>query len=68
MAKSLLTVSKLEKLDVDYDGTGDVLYISFGPSIAGSDSRVFDNDVVSSHPSWRICRRVSETTRSRGSG
>ena len=46
MAKSLLTVSKLEKIDVDYDGTGDVLYISFGPPIAGSDSRVLDNDVV----------------------
>ena len=46
MAKSLLTVSKLEKLDVDYDETGDVLYFSFGPPIAASDSRVLDNDVV----------------------
>ena len=46
MAKSLLTVSKLEKLDVDYDETGNVLYISFGPLIPASDSRVLDNDIV----------------------
>jgi len=38
MAKFLLAVSKLEKLDVDYDETGDVLYISFGPPIPASDS------------------------------
>ena len=40
MAKSVLTVSKLERLDVDYDEEADVLYISFGPPswlpIAGS--------------------------------
>ena len=35
MAKFLLAVSKL---DVDYDETGDVLYISFGPPIPASDS------------------------------
>ncbi len=46
MAKSVLAVSKLEKLDVDYDAAGDVLYISFGPPIASSDSRVLENDVV----------------------
>jgi uncharacterized protein YuzE len=46
MAKSLLTVSKLEKLDVDYDETGDVLYVSIGPPISASDSRVLDNDIV----------------------
>jgi uncharacterized protein YuzE len=45
-AKSLLTVSKLEKLDVDYDEIGDVLYISFGPPIPASDSKVLDNDIV----------------------
>ncbi len=46
MAKSTLTVSKLENLDVDYDEAGDVLYISFGPPVAASDSKVLDNDVV----------------------
>jgi uncharacterized protein YuzE len=46
VAKSLLTVSKLEKLDVDYDETGDVLYVSFGPPIPASDSKVLDNDIV----------------------
>jgi len=46
VAKSLLTVSELEKLDVDYDETGDVLYVSFGPPIPASDSRVLDNDIV----------------------
>ncbi len=46
MAKSVLTVSKLEKLDVDYDEEGDVLYISFGPPVAASDSKVLENDLV----------------------
>ncbi len=46
MAKSVLTVSKVEKLDVDYDEEADVLYISFGPPVAASDSRVLENDVV----------------------
>jgi len=46
MVRSRLTVSKLEKLDVDYDETGDVLYISFGPPIPASDSKVLDNDIV----------------------
>jgi hypothetical protein len=31
--KSVLTVSKLEKLDVDYEETGDALYFSVGPAI-----------------------------------
>ena len=44
--QSHLTVSKLAKLDVDYDETGDVLYISFGPPVPASDSRVLDNDIV----------------------
>jgi hypothetical protein len=34
MAKSVLTVSKLEKLDVDYEETGDALYLSVGPAIS----------------------------------
>ncbi len=46
MAKSVLTVSKLEKLDVDYDEAVDVLYISFGPPVAASDSRVLENHLV----------------------
>lgn len=46
MAKSVLTVSRLESLDVDYDEEGDVLYISFGPPIAASDSKILENDLV----------------------
>ncbi len=46
MAKSVLTVSKLEKLDVDYDEDADVLYISFGPPVPASDSEVLENDLV----------------------
>ncbi len=46
MAKSILTVSRLEELDVDYDEARDVLYISFGAPVAASDSRVLDNDLV----------------------
>ncbi len=46
MAKPVLTVSKLEKLDVDYDEEGDVLYISFGPQVPASDSEVLENDLV----------------------
>ncbi len=45
MAKAL-TISKLEKLDVDYDEEADVLYISFGPPEAASESKVLDNDVI----------------------
>src|SRR3989442_12612857 len=44
--QSHLTVSQLAKLDVDYDETGDVLYISFGAPVTASDSRVLDNDIV----------------------
>jgi uncharacterized protein YuzE len=46
MARPLLTVSRLEKLDIDYDEMGDVLYISFGPPMPASDSRVLDNDII----------------------
>ncbi len=46
MAKSVLTVSRVEKLEVDYDEQGDVLYISFGPPVAASDSKVLENDLV----------------------
>lgn len=45
MAKAL-TVSKVEKLDVDYDEEADVLYISFGPPTEASDSRILDNDII----------------------
>ena len=31
---------------MDYDETGDVLYMSLGPPIPASDSRVLDNDIV----------------------
>ncbi len=46
MAKSVLTVSKPERLDADCDKDGDVPYISFWPPVAASDSRVLENDVV----------------------
>ena len=46
MAKSVLTVSKVEKLDVDYDEDADVLYISFGPPVSASDSRTLENDII----------------------
>ncbi len=46
MAKPVLTVSRLERLDVDYDEDADVLYISFGPPVAASDSEVLENDLV----------------------
>ncbi len=45
MAKAL-TISKLEKLDVDYDEGADVLYISFGSPEEASDSKILDNDVI----------------------
>ncbi len=54
MAKSVLTVSKLEKLDVDYDEEADVLYISFGPPVAASDSKILDNDLVVRYNGERI--------------
>jgi uncharacterized protein YuzE len=54
VAKSVLTVSKLEKLDVDYDEEADVLYISFGPPVAASDSKVLGNDLVVRYKGERI--------------
>ncbi len=42
----MVTVSRLERLDVDYDKDADVLYISFGPPMAASASEVLENDVV----------------------
>jgi uncharacterized protein YuzE len=54
VAKSILTVSKLEKLDVDYDEEADVLYISFGPPVSASDSKILDNDLVVRYKGERI--------------
>ncbi len=54
MAKPVLTVSKLDELDVDYDEEADVLYISFGPPVAASDSKVLENDVVVRYKGERI--------------
>jgi uncharacterized protein YuzE len=54
VAKSVLTVSKLEKLDVGYDEKADVLYISFGPPVAASDSKILDNDLVVRYKGERI--------------
>ncbi len=54
MAKPVLMVSKLDELDVDYDEEADVLYISFGPPVAASDSKVLENDVVVRYKGERI--------------
>lgn len=54
MAKPVLMVSRLDELDVDYDEEADVLYISFGPPVAASDSRVLENDVVVRYKGERI--------------
>ena len=53
MAKAL-TVSKVEDLDVDYDKEADVLYISFGPPKAASDSTVLNNDIILHYKGDRI--------------
>jgi len=49
-----LTVSKVEELDVDYDEEADVLYISFGPPKAASDSTVLNNDIILHYKGDRI--------------
>ena len=53
MAKAL-TISKVEELDVDYDKEADVLYISFGPPKAASDSTVLNNDIILHYKGDRI--------------
>ncbi len=53
MAKAL-TVSNVEELDVDYDKAADVLYISFGPPKAASDSTVLNNDIILHYKGDRI--------------
>ncbi|TMI34383.1 DUF2283 domain-containing protein [Candidatus Bathyarchaeota archaeon] len=53
MAKPL-TVSKVEELDVDYDEEADVLYISFGPPKAASDSTILNNDIILHYKGDRI--------------
>ncbi len=54
LTKSVLAVSNVEKLDVDYDEEADVLYISFGLPVAASDSKVLENDVVVRYKGDRI--------------
>ncbi len=49
-----MTVSKVEELDVDYDKEADVLYISFGPSKAASDSTILNNDIILHYKGDRI--------------
>jgi len=49
-----LTVSKVEELDVDYDEEADVLYISFGPPKAASDSTILNNDIILHYKGDRI--------------
>jgi len=50
----VLTVSKVEDLDVDYDKEADVLYVSFGPPKAASDSTVLNNDIILHYKGDRI--------------
>jgi len=47
-------VSKVEELDVDYDEEADVLYISFGPPKAASDSTILNNDIILHYKGDRI--------------
>ncbi len=49
-----MTVSKVEELDVDYDEEADVLYISFGPPKAASDSTILNNDIILHYKGDRI--------------
>ncbi len=49
-----MTVSKVEELDVDYDKEADVLYISFGPPKAASDSTILNNDIILHYKGDRI--------------
>ena len=49
-----MTVSKVEELDVDYDKEADVLYISFGPPKAASDSTILNNDIILHYEGDRI--------------
>jgi len=49
-----LTVSKVEELDMDYDEEADVLYISFGPPKAASDSTILNNDIILHYKGDRI--------------
>jgi len=49
-----LTVSKVEDLDVDYDKEADVLYISFGPPKAASESTILNNDIILHYKGDRI--------------
>lgn len=42
----VLIVPKARKLDIDYDGEADVLYISFGKPKAADDGILLDNDVI----------------------
>jgi len=53
LAKAL-TVSKVEDLDVDYDKEADVLYISFGPPKAASESTILNNDIILHYKGDRI--------------
>jgi len=46
MAKTELVKLAPERIDVEYDEEGDVLYISFDPETAADDSELTDNDVL----------------------
>jgi uncharacterized protein YuzE len=41
-------------MNLDYDEEADVLYISIGPPIAASDSKILDNDIVIRYKGERI--------------
>ncbi len=61
-----MTVSKVEELDVDYDEEADVLYISFGPPKAASDSTILNNDIILHYKGDRIMTLSLRSRRSLG--
>ncbi|MGA3298378.1 MAG: DUF2283 domain-containing protein [Candidatus Bathyarchaeia archaeon] len=46
MAKAEQVRLTPDKVDVEYDEKGDVLYIAFSPDTAADDSELTDNDVL----------------------
>ena len=54
MAKTELVKLAPERIDVEYDEKGDVLYISFDPETAADDSELTENDVLLRYKGDRI--------------
>jgi len=54
MAKSQVVQLDAEKMEVDYDEEGDVLYISFSPGTPADDSELTDNDIIIRYKNKKI--------------